>query len=233
MSGKFPEIAEWIRVSNIKLASRADQDFLSTVFSGRLGPDFFQEMFNNEATLVATLDDDALFKAVLELVDPLPISPELYFYVLVRRALLGQSIKSVDVANYITSMLSMRVNAGKQLAIFYVMDAMQQIQCAESNEQFYLRIQFANEALFLGSLFGDYIEHRRSRRGAPSVDFYDSFAETQYLAAQPHPLADEFKLKSVLNVMGNSFVDIRKALNIFKDKYISLGEPFIDDGGVL
>lgn len=234
MARKFPEIAEWSRISRLKLSSVEDQKFVYAVLGSKVGVDIISQSFQDERMQVAILDDDVLFHAMLELAEPLPISPELYFYVLIRRALLKQVIGDVEVANYITALLSYRVKRAELLSsrnnVFYVSDALQAIQDASSDEQFYLRVQLANQALFLTGLFGEYIRFRMKRRGAPSIGFYEAFAETQYQAAAPHPLSGEFGLEGVFVTLGASLAEVRKALNLFADQFVSLGEPFIDDG---
>lgn len=178
-------------------------------------------------SLVKLLDEEIVRAAVLDEVMPLSISPELYFYVLVRRALRDATIEDVGIAEYVGSLLASYAYGKKGSAstapmeqdLDYHIDVMQALDRASPYERFFLQLNCGNRFLFLTGLFPRFLRTRRDRRGAPDLPYYEDLARQAYLAASHHPLASEFATRSLYESLAFSLPSTRRALNQLADHH--------------
>lgn len=181
------------------------------------------------------LDHEAIIEAILDSPKQLQISPDFFFYVLIRKSLLHLNIYNRNLADYLASLLKRSIkedrtindsDSTKSRTFFYIFDSLQKIGEASSTNQFYMKVNLGNQTLYFTGLFEEYIRARTARKGAPDLSFYENIGSTQYLSAHDHQLAKSLGLKDILMTLGSSFPEIRKALNYFSDHYISLGDSF-------
>ena len=84
-----------------------DFDFIvSTLGSDPIATQSILTLLSDTTTRDQVLDDKSLFRAIIDSPHDLRISPHLYFYVLVRRALLAADIDDRDLSDYVASMLA-------------------------------------------------------------------------------------------------------------------------------
>ena len=81
----------------------------------------------------------------------------------------------------------------------------------------FVRAHLGNYALWLAGLFPDYIEHRRWRRGGPSLDYYDEMGQRGFRLAAEHRLANEHGLEPLFTLVADRFPVMRVALNRVSD----------------
>lgn len=94
-----------------------DFEFITRVLAGGdRGATFLAELFGEADSLAVVLDQDKLPRAVLELPAPLSISPELYFYVIVRRSLKDAGIDDLEIADYVATTLAHHARGGHHSA---------------------------------------------------------------------------------------------------------------------
>ena len=210
-----------------------DFTFLEESFSGGRGsPGDLESLFADADSLAALLDHDVIFRAVLELAYPLSISPELYFFVLVRRSLKNAGIEEVEIADYVAATLA--DHAGRRplglgrrdrldFDFTYHVDFIEEKNGLSGYERFFLEVQCGNHFMVLTGLFPGFLEHRADRRGAPGVDYYEGVARSAFLAASDHPLADEFAVRSLYPRLAERFAQTRRALNRMAEDYLFLG----------
>lgn len=211
-----------------------DFEFILAALAGgdRGGAKFLAELFNEPGTLTAILDHDRLLRAVLELPAPLSISPELYFYTIVRRSLKDAGIDDVEIADYVAATLA--ENTGGALSrscsgkvpdaeFTYHVDIIEKMSDASPTERFFLEVQCGNRFLVLTGLFPRFLERRAERRGAPGLNYYEGVARNAFLLAGRHPLAEEFAVREVYRRLGDCFSETRRALNRMADEMLFLG----------
>jgi hypothetical protein len=178
------------------------------------------------------LDDPVLFKTVLEHGAPLTISPQLYFYILVRHVLKETGLNDRGMSDYVASLLErfshtarMRSPAdGRETPIQYVGDMMVALQNASANQSFLIRAHMGNYSLFITGIFHENVESR-SQRGAPDVSFYEGVGRSSFKAVAQHRLARSCELTGIFEALSEGFRDVRLALNRLADSLLHL-----DDG---
>lgn len=215
-----------------RLRSR-DFNFIEESFSGARGsPGEFESLYSDTDSLVALLDHEVVFRAVTELAYPLSISPELYFFVLVRRSLKHAGIEEVEIADYVAATLANHAGGGgfglgrrdrSDRGFTYHLDFIEEMNGLSAYERFFLEVQCGNHFMVLTGLFPGFLEHRADRRGAPGVGYYEGVARNAYLAASDHPLADEFAVRSLYPRLAERFSETRRALNRMAEDYLFLG----------
>ncbi|MCB1230762.1 MAG: hypothetical protein KDN19_10875 [Verrucomicrobiae bacterium] len=215
-----------------RLQPRDFEFILDVMTAGRGGRWQLESLFEDPDSLLAVLDHEQLVKAVLELPFPLAISPELYFFILVRRSLKHAGIDDVDIADYVAATLASHAG-GNPLGTMksdrpdadftYHVDFLREFEGLSDYDRFFLEVQCGNHFLVLTGLFPKFLEHRADRRGAPGVGYYEGVARSAFLKAGGHPLADEFAVRSIYPRLAECFTETRRALNRMAEDYLFLG----------
>jgi hypothetical protein len=177
----------------------------------------------------AILDNPRLFHTVMENGAPLDISPQLYFYILIRHVLKQTGLNDRSLSDYVASLLEtfshttrMRSPAdGRETPIQYVSDMMVALRDASPQQTFLIRAHIGNYALFITGIFHETV-HSRSQRGAPDLGYYEDVGRSNYKAVAQHKFARSFDLSAVYDCLAESFRDIRKALNHLSDSLLHL-----------
>lgn len=184
-------------------------------------------------SLAELLADRALLKAVLRRGDLAEISPELYFYVLVRHALPLAGVADREIADYVAATLAeyARCNpldpregpdAGNARDFTYHLDLIEALESAGGYERFYLHVHSGNQFLVLTGLFPRFLRGREARRGAPGLEYYEEVAGMAFRSASRHPLADEFSVRRVYGLLSEQIRATRFGLNRLADEFLVL-----------
>ena len=209
-----------------------DFEFIAATLAG--SPEergFLSTLFEEPAALDAILENDRLFRAVMELTMPLAITPELYFYVLVRRSLADAGIDDADIADYVAATLADHAGGAltrsdrlpAEAAFSYHVDFVERIGEAGPFERFFLEVQCGNRFLVLTGLFPRFLERRAERRGAPGLSYYESVARQSFRTAGLHPLAEEYAVREIYGRLAECFHETRRALNRMAENRLFLG----------
>ncbi len=208
----------------------ADFEFIVRTLSRRRSQDApLAELLTHADTRDTLLDSDALFQAVVEAGDTLRISPQFYFYVLLRHVLKEHDIASRETCDYLASLLEkfsrterMRAPGGAgEGTQQYVSDLLLALNRANPAQAFLLRAHIGNYTLFITGVFHERVEHR-SRRGGPDVEFFEGVGASNFDAASEHPLARQNALTPIYEELGERFRDIRLALNEATDRLLHM-----------
>jgi len=178
------------------------------------------------------VDRPEVFKSLLERHDCLKVSPQFYFYVLVRHVLVEAGLKDRDLADYVAGMLTefsqasrlQRIEGAGEEKFNYVFELLQALQSASGPRVFFIRAHVGNASLFLTGIFPEHIAHRAQRCGAPDLGYFESVGGASYLTAAEHQMARELRLDNVLGCLGEQFHSVRHALNQLSDRLISIEE---------
>jgi hypothetical protein len=179
------------------------------------------------------LDDEVLFRALLEHGGCLRVSPHLYFYVLVRHALRRSGLDDRRVADYVAELLTEFsreerrhcVVPGRPGRLQYFFEMLTALETADDHTAFCIRAHIGNHSLFLSGVFPEHILHRVDRRGAPGLRYYQDLGRANYRAASHHRLAARYDLAAVFDTLSERFEPTRRALNDLSDRVFSLGDP--------
>jgi hypothetical protein len=178
------------------------------------------------------LDDDLLFRALLEQGGCLRVSPHLYFYVLVRQVLRRSGLEDRQVADYVAELLTefsreeraRGVGPGQPARLDYFFDMLAALEKADDHTAFWIRAHIGNHSLFLSGVFPDHIRHRTERRGAPGLRYYEDLGRANYRAASAHRLATRYNLAAVFDTLSERFEPTRLALNDLAERVLCLGD---------
>jgi hypothetical protein len=179
----------------------------------------------------ALLDDPRLVSSVLADSAPLSISPQLYFYVLIRHVLKETGLNDRALCDYLASLLEtfsqtarMRSPAdGNANPVQYVSDMLIALQKASAAQSFLIRAHVGNYSLFITGMFHDTVQSR-SQRGAPDVSFYEDVGRTNFKAVARHQLARSCSLTGVFDALSEQFREVRLALNRLADSLVHLDD---------
>ncbi len=191
------------------------------------------DLLGDEETRDAVLDQPRLVEAILSQGGQLAISSAFYFYVLARHVLQRAEINDRKLCDYVASLLETfsRANGlhaphtsdeqGQQ----YLSDMLIALSHASAAETFLLRAHVGNYSLFVSGIFHENAQ-RRSRRGAPDLEFYEKIGRTNYQLVASHSTARRCELNDVFEELADRFHEIRLALNHLSDELLNLD----DDG---
>jgi hypothetical protein len=172
------------------------------------------------------LDDPRVRNALLT--DPdVKAPPALVFYVLVRQALLEGGIDNAATADFVASLViafakterAYRISDDSDQEFRYLVDMVQELSTADARRAFLLRAHLGNFSLWMAGLFPDFLE-ARTRRGAPSIDYYDRMGTTGYRLAAESPEAAALGVDHVFGDVARTFTGVRASLNQLSDRYM-------------
>ncbi|HWA56307.1 MAG TPA: hypothetical protein VG692_03580 [Gemmatimonadales bacterium] len=174
------------------------------------------------------LDAPELAEGLLAVRTMMVPSEVLFFYVMVRHALLQAGVEERDVADYLAALLlefgqrdrARRVDWNDDHSHQYLVDILSDLDASQGSRRFQVMLHLGNYALWLAGLFPHYIEARRIRRGGPDLSYYDSLGRRGYAMASDHALADRFHLEGVLQTAADRFPTLRTALNDLSDRVL-------------
>jgi hypothetical protein len=208
-----------------------DLDFILGVLGPKVdSADCLVKLLADEETRDLILDDESLFRAVLEHRHCLCISTHFYFYILVRQVFRRSGMLDRSVADYVAEMLAefsrvertqLRVK-GQPLDYFFEMLAT--LQTADDTTRFHVRAHIGNYSLFLSGVFPERIRCRAERRGAPDLRYYEELGRVNYRVASDHRLARKYDLDGIFSTLSERFQETRQALNDLGDRLLHLGE---------
>ncbi len=219
-----------------------DIDFIIATLGRGVGDaDCLARLLADEDARDLILDDERLFRALLEHRGCLRVSARLYFYVLVRQVLRRTGITERAVTDYVAEVLAefsetertrLRV-PGKPETLDYFFEMLAALQTADEHTRFHIRAHIGNQSLFLSGIFPERIRARAERRGFPDLSYYESLGQSNFRVASDHRLARKHGLNDVFATLSERFHETRLALNDMADRLLSVGEPEVPAGVLL
>jgi len=172
------------------------------------------------------LDHPDLLDRLLAVRTMLVPSEALFYYVLVRRALLDADVDDRGVSDYLGALLlefgrrdrAWRVDWNDDHSHRYLVDILADLEASEGERRFRVMVHLGEYALWLAGIFPEYIEARRLRRGGPDVPYYEALGRRGYGMASDHVLADVTGLEPVFRTAAERFPTLRGALNGLSDR---------------
>lgn len=186
------------------------------------------------------LDNPRLVETMLEDGAPLTISPQFYFYVLIRHVLKATGLGDRRVSDYLASLLErfsqtarMKSPAdGNANPVQYVSDMLIALRDASPAQTFLIRAHAGNYSLFITGIFPETVQSR-SQRGAPDVRFYEEVGRTNFKAAATHEVARTCALSGIFETLAEGFHEVRLALNRVSDSLLHLDDSHAPQGALL
>ena len=153
-----------------------DIEFIVSVLGHKTGDmDCLVKLLTDEETRDLILDDEELFRALLERRGCLRVSTHFYFYILVRHVFDRSGISERGVAAYVAEVLAEYSRAermeckvkGQPKSLDYFFEMLGALQTADDMTSFYIRAHIGNYSLFFSGIFPDRIRFRAELRGFP------------------------------------------------------------------
>jgi hypothetical protein len=219
-----------------------DVDFIVSVLGAKTGEaECLVRLLADEETRDLILDDEALYRALIEERGCLRVSTHFYFYVLVRNVFRRSGIDDRVVADYVAEVLAefsrvertQCVLPGKPEPMDYFFEMLAALQTADDCTRFYIRTHIGNHSLFLSGVFPDRIRHRSESRGFPDLRYYEELGRMNYQVASDHRLARKYELAPIFSILASRFQATRLALNDLTERLFSLGEADYQMGRLL
>lgn len=174
--------------------------------------------------LQADLDEVLDRPEVVERVSRTPMpgpSDSLFFYVVVRQALLQHGVHDRRIADYCAALLREFGRGDRALRIArvddhrheYLVDILADAAASSGERQFRVLVHLGDYALWFAGVFPERIAARRSRKGGPDLSYYDALGGKGYAEASDHWLAERIGLADVFRTAGDQFTTLRAALN--------------------
>jgi hypothetical protein len=207
--------------------------FVLSVVGNKAGDaDCLSRLLADEDTRDLILDDESIYRSLLERKGCLKVSTHFYFYVLVRQVLKRSGIEDRSVADYVAEVLaefsrlerSRCVLPGKPRPVDYFFEMLAALETVDDYSRFCIRAHIGNHSLFFAGVFPERIRYRTERRGAPALQYFESVGSSSYRAASDHRLARQYELASIFNTLADRFQTARRALNDLADRVLSLGD---------
>lgn len=224
-------IHEWIAASRDRFTG-ADFDFLTEVLSGGRKRMCMAKLWEDPDALREMLDLKEVLRGMLDSPSALQVSPDFYFYVLVRHAFMQADIADPEIANYVSGVLANRIRRQtsdplQDIAGGYThaSDFLAVISPAHGSMKFHLQVAAGNQFLVLTGLFPSFFEKRNERKGAPDLAFYESFAKRSFEAAASCPQSRCTKhQREVLGSLAEVLPIARRSLNRVAEEFVFLGD---------
>lgn len=210
-----------------------DIDFITRVLGRKMeSADCLIKLLTDPESRDLILDDDALFRALLEQTGCLRVSNHFYFYVLVRNVLRQAGIEDRSVADYVAEMLteyssieqSRCIVPGQASPLDYFFEMLGALRTADERTTFLLRVHIGNHSLFLSGVFPERIRFRAESKGFPDLKYYQEVGRTNYRVASDHRLARRYELAPIFSTLSENFEPARRALNDLSERIFSLGD---------
>lgn len=208
-----------------------DIDFIARTLGAKTGNrDCLIRLLADEETRDLILDDESLFRALIEHRGCLRVSGHFYFYVLVRNVLRKTGLEDRAVADYVAEMLAEYSRAentqcrvpGREGTLDYLFDMLAALQTADDRTSFMIRAHIGNHSLFLTGVFPQRIRHRSERKGFPGVSYYEAMGRANYRAASDHRLAAKYDLGGIFMTLSERFDSARLALNDMSERLMNV-----------
>ncbi|MCH2155401.1 MAG: hypothetical protein MK080_05320 [Opitutales bacterium] len=215
-----------------------DVQFIDQVLSqGDTSSSALQELLGDDQSRDLVLDNEALYESLITISEVLPVSPQLYFYVIVRRLLRDAKIDDRDAADYVASLLTTLANVsrrnrhglGRNIAYFYISEAMEHIERTPRERRFYVRARVANLSLMVTSLFDAHLRQRVERKAAPSPEVYAQMGISQFERLSHHQLSGLFQLSDTFDLLAKEFRKVRSCLQDMQERVTFIGDLVLPD----
>lgn len=221
---------EWIASSRDRFTG-ADFDFLNEVLAGGQKRVCMAKLWEDPDALREMLDLEEVLRGMLDSPSALRVSPDFYFYVLVRHAFVQAGILDPDIADYVAGVLAKRIAVHgndplQDIARGYThaSDFLAIISSAQGRMKFHLQVAAGNQFMVLTGLFPSFITRRNERCGAPDLAFYESFARRAFEGAANSPHANGRGTRHLFGALAEVMPDARRSLNRVAEEFVFLGD---------
>ncbi|MEM1083205.1 MAG: hypothetical protein AAGI48_03715 [Verrucomicrobiota bacterium] len=220
----------WIAPSRDRF-TRSDFAFLAELLSPGRADRHLWTLWEDPEAMREMLDLKEVFRGVIDSPNAVCVSPEFYFYVLVRHSFLDAGIEDVGIADFVSGVLAERVGAdpddvlkGVPAGLTRAADFVSILESAHGRLRFHLQVAAGNQFLVLTGLFPAFLQRRCERRGAPGLEFYENFARQAYREAADNPNVPRHAPRQLFGELSEVLPHARRTLNRVAEELVFLGD---------
>lgn len=172
-----------------------------------------------ESILESRYVHDALMDSGAQCLD---VSPQLFFDVMLRRAMPGQRDKlERQVIHYLANLLGLftrtervyQLQHGDKAHYEYLADLVREGYESGPERQFLVNAHIGNYALYLSGVCAPYVEYRRDYKRRPvSLEFYKRMGRSHYASAAGSAQAQQFGLREIFRRLAERFEYFRAGM---------------------
>ena len=211
--------------------THADFDFFSQALGADSKRGSMVKLWEDPDALREMLDLKEIFRGILDRPSVISVSPDFYFYIIVRHAFIKSGISNPEIAEYVSRILAGKINACtgdplKDLAggFTHVSDFLTLISIAKGGLKFHLQLAAGNQFLVLTGLFPEFITKRHESCGAPDLAFYETFAQRAFRGAAETAQARGNAHVGLIRSLSEILPTARKSLNRVAEEFVFLGD---------
>ncbi len=209
----------------------ADLDFLAAVLAPGDKRLHVEKLWSDPDALREMLDLKEVFRGLLESPSAIQVSPRFYFYVLVRHVFLQANLSDADLADYVARVMAKRISPSPEdklqdiaRGFTHASDFIAIISSAQGRMKFHLQVAAGNQFLVLTGLYPTFLRRRCENRGAPDLEFYESFAQQSFREAADNRQGSGKSSRQLLGTLSEALPAARRSLNRLAEEYVFLGE---------
>lgn len=223
-------IEHWMPFSRSRF-TEADFDFVASALAPKGSKIHLEKLWEDPEGVREILDLKKVFRCLIDCPATLGISPQFYFYVLIRHSFLQGGLPDPGLADYVAGVLAKRVasTGGDPLqdvtrGFTHAAEFLSFISKAQGRMRFHLQVAAGNQFLILTGLYPEFLRHRSDLGEAPDLEFYESFAQRSFQSAASSRLAAGHSSRQILGTLADALPDARRSLNRLAEEFVFLGE---------
>jgi hypothetical protein len=186
--------------------------------------------------LDAVLDDAALAPALLTRPLGWHASPALFWYVVVRHALVQAGAEERALADYVAAVLlefgargrATRISASDDEVYDTLAQLLADAERGAPARRLLAQAHLGNYALWISGVFPDFVTYRHANRGGPDFDYYETMGRTGFQLAAEARAAADYGMDDVFARAAERFSVIRVALNGISDRLMFRGSTSVE-----
>jgi hypothetical protein len=209
----------------------ADFDFVASALSPEGPRCHLAKLWKDSDGLREMLDLKEVFRSLLGSPAALQVSPRFYFYVLVRHTFLQADLSDAQLADYVSGVMAKRVCANGDDPLqdishgfTHAAEFLSILSSAKGRMRFHLQVAAGNQFLVLTGLYPGFLKHRSEKGQAPSLEFYESFAQRAFRSAADNRLAPDHAPRNLLGSLADAIPIARRSLNRIAEEFVFLGD---------
>ncbi len=208
-----------------------DFEFVASVLAPDEQKTHLEKLWTDPDAIREMLDLKEIFRGLLGSPAALGVSPRFYFYVLVRHAFLQAELRDAELADYVAGILTKRICPSPDdplqdiaRGFTHASDFIAIISNAKGRMRFHLQVAAGDQFLVLAGLYPGFLKGRSEKRGAPDIDFYETFAQRAYRGAADHRQVASSASRQLLGALSEAMPTARLSLNRMVEELVFLGE---------
>lgn len=209
----------------------ADFDFVACVLAPNEQRLHLEKLWGDPEAQREMLDLKEVLRGLLDSPSAIQVSPQLYFYVLVRHSFIQAGLGDADLADYVSSVITRSISANSADPLqdiahgfTHTADFLSIISSSQGRMRYHLQVAAGNQFLVLTGLYPGFLKARCEKCGGPDLDFYESFAQQAFRGAAENHQVPGKSSRQLFGNLAEAMPTARRSLNRVAEEFVFLGE---------